>query len=431
MANEEEIDYENMTDEELDSYLDNMEEEENLDDNSGEEAEEDSHEDQDGESQDEGEADAESEDPEADNEDTDTGSEELDEEQTENDSGEGDQESSEEGNEEQDENTQDEDFTNNSADEEESDSTADDASKGTTLSQEDFDKYKNFYEIVTSDFKANGKTVKGITDPKKVVMNNQKAYGVEEKFKALKQVRPKTSAMDKRGLLDDENFNLMMSIWDGDPEAIKAHLKSKELDPFELEMDEIKYSNQNQMATQRELGIEDTLMMAKNYGVEDKVSKVFGEEWDDVGFDKIIKNPGARAIIMEHMTDGRYAEVTDKISELSRIDVNGSFDAMDSYDKYDYAMKAIAEERRNAQEPVSQNRLNEEKVNEEKRKIAEKQEQSEYQNKLEIKKRKADEERKKATSLSGKKTSRTPKKKEIDVLKLSDEDLDNMLNSWG
>ena len=51
-------------------------------------------------------------------------------------------------------------------------------------------KYKDYYDKVTSEFSANGKTVKGFTDPNKVIQAQQALYGLEEKFAMFKKYRP-------------------------------------------------------------------------------------------------------------------------------------------------------------------------------------------------------------------------------------------------
>ena len=297
---------------------------------------------------------------------------------------------------------------------------------------EEFNMYKDFYEQVTSDFKANGKTVKGIKDPKKIVQSQQKAYGIEKKYTAFKKDKPVLLTLEKYGMrADNDKLNMALAIASGDKEALKAHMKALDINPDELDMEEISYAGDSKVVPQSEIDVAETMELAKSYGIEDKVSKVFGEEWDDVGFKKIMSNQAGKNIIMEHMTDDRYETVMDKVSEISRSDVSGKFDSMDSYDKYDYAMRELGKEQEaEKQAEPTKNRLDSNKVEEEKQKIADKNKESEYQNKLEQKNKKIDEERRKANSVSSQKKQTTPKKKEKDILKMTDEERDAWMDSW-
>jgi len=50
------------------------------------------------------------------------------------------------------------------------------------------DEYQAFYNQVTSEFVANGKTMRGFSDPKKIIQAQQMAAGFGEKMKAFKKL---------------------------------------------------------------------------------------------------------------------------------------------------------------------------------------------------------------------------------------------------
>ena len=75
--------------------------------------------------------------------------------------------------------------------------------------KDEYAKLKAFYEKVTGEFKANGKTVKGFTDPERIIQGLQKAIGFEEKNAVINKHKQFLAPLKERGMLEDpEKFNL-------------------------------------------------------------------------------------------------------------------------------------------------------------------------------------------------------------------------------
>jgi hypothetical protein len=301
----------------------------------------------------------------------------------------------------------------------------------------EYERYKKFYETVANaEFKANGKKVKGFTDPEKIIQAQQMAYGFSDKMAAFKQYRPYMASLKDRGMLEDPSkFNFVMDLLDGDPEALKQHMQSLKVDPLDLDMDSVVYSGKNHITSQEQLILEDTLEKAKDFGVEEKLRETIGKQWDQESFNEFLTVPSVRNDLLEHMSTGAFDLVQERIREMKTLDVSGSFSSMKATDQYRQAVQSLTADaqRQNAttggsnkSEPV-QRTAPTKPVVDKAAELARKQE-AEYKRNLEEKNRVAEESRKKAASLSKKKVSTTSQKK-FDPLLLEGKEFDDYVAS--
>lgn len=310
-----------------------------------------------------------------------------------------------------------------------------------TIDAAEYERYKKFYEtIANAEFNANGKKVKGFTDPDKIIQAQQMAYGFSDKMASFKQYRPYMSSLKERGMLEDPaKFNFVMDLLDGDPEALKKHLQSLKVDPLDLDMENVSYTGQkNHLTSKEELVVEDALEQAKNYGVEDKLRTTLAKEWDAESFNEFLTVPEVRRDLLEHMATGAYDLVQDRIAEMKTLDITGTFTSLKATDQYRQAVQSLTADAQRMNNSV-QNRATQEasvkpaatrptnNKDAELAKAKAKQE-AEYKRNLEEKNRLAEEARKRATSVSKKKVSTTEQKK-FDPLALEGKELDDFVMS--
>ena len=319
--------------------------------------------------------------------------------------------------------------------------------------------YKSFYEALTNaEFKANGKMVKGFTDPSKIIRAQQMLYGFEEKMSGFKQYRPFVGSLKKTGMIDNpEKFNMMMDIMSGDKEALKAFIKSSNIDPIiDLDLDTVNYNGKNYIDSKQSLDIEDTLEIAKNLGIEDKFRETVGKRWDDESFKEFTSTPEVREDLLEHMTNRInpndetspiiYDAVQDKIAEMKLLDNNGMFGAKSSINQYRAAVVALSNDlrARSANQQVVKKDENNATITKaqpkqttiadveaEKAKILQKRKEDEYKAELEKKEKLDAEKRKKASSVSKTKPTTVEKKQKFDPLALSGDDFRSYFDSLG
>ena len=324
--------------------------------------------------------------------------------------------------------------SNETDEESENDTETTENSDGNAPDTDEVD-YKAFYDaVVNTEFVVNGKKVKGFTDPKKIIQSQQMAGGFSEKMAGFKQYRPFMAPLKERGMLDDQaKFDLAMNLIDGDKEAIKKHLESLKIDPLDLDMESINYEGKSTVASKDAIVIEDTLERARAAGVEDRVREVVGNEWDAESFQEFVSNEAVRNDLLTHIETGVYDKVQDKISELSRLDYNGAFGAMNTISKYRTAIAELQQEVQSnpapqvATKPKSKPVNKKASVNAEKAKIEKARQEEEYKAKAAKREAKLTQQRKKAASMSKKKPKAKPKAK-FDPLKVEGEELDNLMD---
>ena len=316
------------------------------------------------------------------------------------------------------------------------------------------DFYKSFYEKLTStEFKANGKLVKGFTDPDKIIKAQQMLYGFENKMAGFKKYRPLMSALDKSGMIENhDKFNLMMDVMSGDKEALKHFISINKIDPIvDLDLDDIKYTGANYVESDEAMNIKETIEKAREYGVEDKFREVVGTQWDAVSFKEFSAKPQVREDLLHHMTaklDNTensptiYDAVQDKIRELRLLDTSGRFSSKTSINQYREAVAVLSEERKAAYEQnqktvqaesktVAPKAVDKSKVEAEKAKILEKRQKEEYTAKVKAEQDKVAEKRKKASSVSTSKPKVTTKEPEFDPLNLTGKDFFEVFDMIG
>ena len=310
----------------------------------------------------------------------------------------------------------------------------------------EYEKLKKFYdEIANAEFVANGKKVKGFTDPSKIIRSQQMLHDYSNKMRGINEYKPYLKALKDKGIIgNEEKFNFAMSLLDGDKATIKKHLESLKIDPVDLELDDdanAQYSPRNYMPSKESLVLDEAMDIARSSGVEDKLRTVIAKEWDEESFGEFLRDPRVRNDLITHMQDGSFDTIQNKMTEMEMLDLTGSFRGLKSTDKYRAAIAEINREiqyQYNRQSvnpsipqqqqyyrsaPVGQNQY---QPNVEAERLALAAKEAEYKAMAE-KKLRDDEARKRAAMIT-KKKSVTVTQKKFDPLALEGDDLDNFVN---
>lgn len=269
--------------------------------------------------------------------------------------------------------------------------------------------YKEFYEkVALAKFTANGKEVEGFKDPADLIRAQQALHGYSDKMKVIKEYKPFLKALEERGITADaDKFNLAMSLMDGDPEAIKKVLKDKNIDPLELDLDDIKYTAKNVLPSKAQMLIEETYEQAENLGVGDKFSRVINKDWDITSLKELVENNAVRNDLIQHLNDGTYDVVSDEIKRMELLDINGSLSGMSSIDKYRMAVGRIQQRNLNSQPVQASTKVTVDKIAQAEKIKAE--QEAEFKKTVAAKKEAdAAEQRRKAAALSKKKVVKKP-----------------------
>ena len=294
---------------------------------------------------------------------------------------------------------------------------------------------ENFRNEITGEFIANGKKTRGFTDPKKIIQSQQMAAGLGEKMAAFKPYRPFMNTLKEKGMLDNpEKFNLAMQLLDGDPEALKKQLKEANIDPFEMDMENINYVPKNQVANNIEIALDDVMENATQHGVDSQIREIISNEWDDDSVIELLEDSQNSADLINHMSTGIYDIVQERMSDKRRVDVNQVYTNKPKIEQYREAVVELENEymqymqQQESQQMSDQNQQvdqNAPEVNTVEQtnwidNISNEQ-NDEYKAKVEQQNSKTNEARRKATSLSKKKRGTRKPKQQVDPLKMDDE----------
>ena len=302
----------------------------------------------------------------------------------------------------------------------------------------EYERLKKFYdEIANAEFIANGKKVKGFTDPSKIIRSQQMLHDYSNKMRGINEYKPYLKALKEKGIIgDEEKFNFAMSLLDGDKATIKKHMEALKIDLVDLELDEdSKYVPKNYIPSKQSMVLDETMEIASNIGVDSKLRSVIAKDWDDDSFAEFLNNPSVRNDLLTHMQDGTYEIVQNKINELEMLDMNGSYRGLKSTDKYRAAIAEI--NRENLSRPVNpsayqnqyanQQQNNGSYIDAERARLADlANKEAEYKAMAE-KKLRDDEARKRAAMITKKKTTTVTQKK-FDPLELEGDALDEFVN---
>lgn len=310
----------------------------------------------------------------------------------------------------------------------------------------EYEKLKKFYdEIANAEFVANGKKVKGFTDPSKIIRSQQMLHDYSNKMRGINEYKPYLKTLKDKGIIgNEEKFNFAMSLLDGDKATIKKHLESLKIDPVDLELDDdanAQYSPRNYMPSKESLVLDEAMDIARSSGVEDKLRTVIAKEWDEESFGEFLRDPRVRNDLITHMQDGSFDIIQNKMTEMEMLDLTGSFRGLKSTDKYRAAIAEINMEiqyqynRQSANPSIPQQQQyyrsaptgqNQYQPNAEAERLALAAKEAEYKAMAE-KKLRDDEARKRAAMIT-KKKSVTVTQKKFDPLALEGDDLDNFVN---
>ena len=132
---------------------------------------------------------------------------------------------------------------------ESSDTESTEATTEATASETTEIDYKAFYETVTKDFKASGKVMPGVKDPEKFIKALQMATDYALKTAAIKPALKRVKLLED---ISDAEFEEMLDFRKRNPEVIKKALKDANLDPIDLDMDQINYVPQQRIPSDAE-----------------------------------------------------------------------------------------------------------------------------------------------------------------------------------
>jgi hypothetical protein len=213
---------------------------------------------------------------------------------------------------------------------------------------EDLEKYKKFYEAVTSGIEIDGVRLDGISDPDKILELQRAAIVNSRKLDEFKEVKPVLKTLKESGLLNDpDKLALALEAINGNTDALKIIMEKNKIDPFEIDMDNVDKNSidpSKYYKTDVELNFEEFVNEAQSNGVKETLFNNVLETWDDQSVVNLSMNPESRRNIIQHMKTGAFNIIQQEIVRQEMLDINNTtgFKNKSAFDKYAEASHIIA-----------------------------------------------------------------------------------------
>ena len=192
--------------------------------------------------------------------------------------------------------------------------------------------YKAFYESVTKDFKAAGKIMPGVKDPDKFIKALQMATDYALKTAALKPVLKKAKMLED---VTDEEFAEMLDFRKRNPEVIKKALKEAQLDPLDLDLDDIQYTPQSKIMSDADYEFKETI---EKLSQEDAVAfqrtqNIVLNELDGTSKTPVLSNPHILSALQSEVASGRFEKIQAQALQLKAF---GGYNNVSDIELYSY-----------------------------------------------------------------------------------------------
>ena len=182
--------------------------------------------------------------------------------------------------------------------------------------------YKAFYETVTQDYKASGKTMPGVKEPEKFIKALQMATDYALKTAALKPALKRVKMLEE---VSDEDLAEMLDFKKRNPEVIKKALKEANIDPLELDMDKVNYVPQVQMISDSEYDFRETVDELSKDAKFNDTKQLILSGLDAKSKELALTDTRVLKALHQEVVSGRIEQIQAKALELR------TFGSVDSY----------------------------------------------------------------------------------------------------
>lgn len=203
--------------------------------------------------------------------------------------------------------------------------------------------YEAAYKAILKPFKANGKeiTPRNIQD---VISLMQMGANYTKKMQALAPAKKAVETLNKAGI-NEEDLNFLIDIHKGDKEAIKTLLKKANIDPIDLDLEEINYTkNKNNIATDSEVEFSDVLT-----DINDslpKIRDIMNNTWDEASKKLLLKDHNLLRALHEEIQLDRFDKVQKLVEQEKTFGKYKNVSDLEAY--IDVVTKLVNEERQKA-----------------------------------------------------------------------------------
>ncbi|OYT55978.1 MAG: hypothetical protein B6U76_04685 [Desulfurococcales archaeon ex4484_217_2] len=204
----------------------------------------------------------------------------------------------------------------------------DEPENGEDTSEAEID-YKKFYEEATADYKANGKIMPGIKEPKDLITALQMASNYAQKTAALKPGLKRVKMLKD---ISDEQLNEMLDFNARNPDVIKKAMKDAGLDPLDIDIDdEIEYTPTDHSIPDSQIEFEEIVGKIEDTPEFQVTSKVVTEDWDEASRDAMYDDPKLIVGLNDEIRMGRFEEVSALMDQARTLGKDNGLNDLELY----------------------------------------------------------------------------------------------------
>lgn len=202
--------------------------------------------------------------------------------------------------------------------------------------------YEEVYKTLFKPFKANGKeiTPRTVDD---IISLMQMGANYTKKMQLMAPMKRAVESLNKASIKEDD-LNFLIDLHKGDKEAIKNLLKKHNIDPMDLDLDEVNYApNKKNIASEEDVEFSDTLL-----DINDslpKIQEIVNNVWDKKSKNLLLNDPNLMKALHEEIQMGRFDKVQKKVEEEKTF---GRYKGVSDVEAYiDVVTKMVNSEQQN------------------------------------------------------------------------------------
>lgn len=175
--------------------------------------------------------------------------------------------------------------------------------------KEDAVDYETLYKKMMAPFKANGKMIQ-VNTPEEAITLMQHGANYTKKMHALKPNLKMMRSLENNGLLEEDKINNLIDLANKNQDAIFKLVKDANLDPMEMDTSvETTYKPQNHSVSDQEMDFHTTLEDVLSMSSGSETISMINSQWDQASKEAIYKEPQIMQVIHDQRANGIYDRI--------------------------------------------------------------------------------------------------------------------------
>ena len=173
-----------------------------------------------------------------------------------------------------------------------------------------------FYDYLTSPFKANGKDFK-VESAEEARNLIQKGVNFTQKMQVLQPALRVVKMLENNDLMDEAQISYLIDLAQKKPEAIQKLLADSEFDPMAMDEDVAKdYLPTDHRVSEKELVLQSVLDDLETTEHGQALITEVARQWDEESKQAVLQDPQYLSVLNEQRSLGLYTQITDEMERL-------------------------------------------------------------------------------------------------------------------